>query len=90
LAEQESVGVWMLQVASLKASAAEDSTKQADAARQAYVRTLKQRRDHAAARNDATAVSRYDALIKTGVRQRCQEPFGGRPRVRSCVRGRDR
>jgi hypothetical protein len=62
-AEQEVVGVWMMQVSALKTSLAEDITEQPKRAQLAYIETLKQRRDQAAKRKDQQDVKRYEALI---------------------------
>jgi PA14 domain len=61
--EQEVVGVWMMQVGALKSSLAEDIADQPKRAQQAYIETLKQRRDQAAKRKDQQEVKRYEALI---------------------------
>jgi PA14 domain len=54
---------WLNSIAALKSAQAVSPTGQNAAARQAYLNSLRQRRDQAAARGDTAAVNRYNAMI---------------------------
>lgn len=67
--QQEILTALQTQVSSLMASQQEATKDQAAAAREAYVSTLRKRRDQASARGDTAAVSRYSGLINAASKE---------------------
>jgi hypothetical protein len=69
-AQQATLASWQQQIAALMAAAAEAQQKQAAGAQQAYIHSLSQRRDQAAARGNTAAVSHYTALLTSARKAR--------------------
>jgi PA14 domain len=62
-AQQSLLAAWQQEISTLAAAAAQAQQNQAAAAQQAYLNTLKQRRDQAAAQGNTALVNRYNTLI---------------------------
>lgn len=61
--QQAILTTWLNQIAALQAAQANAATNQTAAAQQAYLTTLRQRRDQASAQGDTLSVNRYNAII---------------------------